>query len=178
MTISLLPTSTFIKIVVSECVEASLCIELPGYPLLTFLPVMCVQPAHSQPTSTATPNTHHHVSGTRRPRQDRRQARPRAGEGGPGLDRDHPRPQAGGALRGRHPRRPGAVRAHEQAQARRRAQDQLLRRPVQDDGEHQQLPEGHEGVRCLRRGRLPDRRPLGEEQGLRLSHQLPLRPGP
>lgn len=43
MTISLLPTSTFIKIVVSECVEASLCIELPGYPLLTFLPVMCVQ---------------------------------------------------------------------------------------------------------------------------------------
>lgn len=55
------------------------------------------------------------------------------------MDRGGPGPEVPRPAGGHHQGRPSAVSGDEQACPRRRLQDQLLRRSVQDDGEHQQV---------------------------------------
>lgn len=73
------------------------------------------------------------------PCADPGQEEPRAGAGGPGMDRGSPGPEVARPAGGHHQGRPSAVSNDEQACPRRCPQDQLLRRSVQDDGEHQQV---------------------------------------
>lgn len=68
------------------------------------------------------------------------------------------------------------MQSDQQAEPRRRAEGEHLRVAVQNDGEYQHVPAGHQEVRRARPGRVPDGGPVREE-GHCPGHELDIRAG-
>ncbi|XP_038108268.1 uncharacterized protein LOC6040732 isoform X1 [Culex quinquefasciatus] len=96
----------------------------------------------------------------------RRKARQGPGTRSPALDRDAARGKVHRRirLRGLPARRHSAVPPHESPFARHRAENQHQRRRLQNDGQHQPIPEGLHQVRRRRRGPVPDDGSVGQEE--------------